>query len=301
MKNLNDLPFKKIKIKKNKTNKIFFILYILIIIILFLLIIIGILLYRNSSIYSIHNNFNLKEEKLENKTQKDLPDTVSKNIQSFSHQFLILLLGKNCPNKNLRTIYFPRNNHKRKYDKPNNWSFSNENRIREFNYYNQTFYTETKDGIREKIFKNLGIKLSEIIGIHSLYMTNYLIDKKFKNKIKNHIVNKYQKINRFFNYRDYISKSLLYKNYIRMKNIFPDDYNYMLETYSNPEDEIIISHKFNNYLFKNFSKSELWLVKPQLGRLGKSISFLKNRADIKKGYLITKFLPNPHLIRGYMI
>ena len=93
MKNLNDLPFKKIKIKKNKTNKIFFILYILIIIILFLLIIIGILLYRNSSIYSIHNNFNLKEEKLENKTQKDLPDTVSKNIQSFSHQFLILLPG----------------------------------------------------------------------------------------------------------------------------------------------------------------------------------------------------------------
>jgi hypothetical protein len=84
-----------------------------------------------------------------------------------------------------------------------------------------------------------------------------------------------------------------------MKEIFPSEYNYMLETYSYPEDKDVINTKFANYSYETSSKDNLWLVKPKLGSLGSSISILKNISGIKKGYLITKFLNNPHLINGY--
>jgi len=70
---------------------------------------------------------------------------------------------------------------------------------------------------------------------HNLYSTPYIIYSKLKKKISKFIKNKYQKINRFYNYLEYVSKSLLYINYRELENKFPDDYNYMLETYSYPE------------------------------------------------------------------
>ena len=42
------------------------------------------------------------------------------------------------------------------------------------------------------------------------------------------------------------------------------------------------------------------MVKPTLGSLGLDISILTNFSDIKlKQFLLTKYLYNPHLIRGY--
>lgn len=84
-----------------------------------------------------------------------------------------------------------------------------------------------------------------------------------------------------------------------MKDLFPYDYDYMLETYSNPEDNNIIYNKFKNYTLTNYSKDELWLVKPKLSSLGINITILRNYSNIKSNYIVTKFLKNPHLIKGY--
>jgi hypothetical protein len=84
-----------------------------------------------------------------------------------------------------------------------------------------------------------------------------------------------------------------------MNEIFPNEYDYMLETYSYPEDKKEIEKKFKNYNYYNSSKDNLWLVKPKYGSYGFDISILKNKSDIKDKYLVTKFLNNPHLIKGY--
>ena len=96
-----------------------------------------------------------------------------------------------------------------------------------------------------------------------------------------------------------MSKSSLYENYIKIKEFFPSEYNYMMETYSYPEDKDIINKKFINYSFEKSSKDNLWLIKPKLGKFGKSISILKNISEIKNDFLITKYLYNPHLIKEY--
>lgn len=197
--------------------------------------------------------FNFKEIFSQNISQKITQNELKNN----SHNYLVLLPGNNCPNKNIRTLYFPRNSHIRKYDKPNYFVETNNSRIISFNYYHQTFYLEEKGEIRGYFLKKLGLVL-RTMGLHSLYLTSYKINKKYENNIKDNIVNKYQKINRFFNYYDYVSKYLLYKNYKIMKDLFP--YDYMLETYSNPEDNNTIYNKFKNYTLKNYSKMNYGLL-----------------------------------------
>ena len=84
-----------------------------------------------------------------------------------------------------------------------------------------------------------------------------------------------------------------------MKTLFQDDFDYMFETYSYPEDKIIIFNKFKNYRLTNYSQNELWLIKPKLSTCGANIALLKEYSDIKDDYIITKFLKNPHLIKGF--
>ena len=87
-----------------------------------------------------------------------------------------------------------------------------------------------------------------------------------------------------------------------MKELFPYEYNYMLETYSYPEDKDIIYNKFKDYSIKDSSKDNYWLIKPKLASVGFGIKILNSFENIEKldnNYYITKLLNNPHLIRGY--
>jgi len=137
------------------------------------------------------------------------------------------------------------------------------------------------------------------MGVHNLYILPYKVLKNLRRNITKNIVNKYQKINRYFNAFEYASKSSLYKNYKKMNEIFPDDYNYMLETFSFPEDKKIINKKFKDYSFNSTQKNDSWLIKPKMRSLGLGISILKNIANIKEECIITKYLINPHLIKGF--
>lgn len=161
-----------------------------------------------------------------------------------------------------------------------------------------TFYSIDKD-IREIILDNFGFRLKDKINSYILYLTPYVLSKTIIKNITKFLSNKYQKINRFFNYKEYVSKSLLYNNYKIFKKKFPEEFNYMFETYSYHEEKFKIYNRFKNYKFIN--SKDMWLIKPKAAAVGHGILFLKDFSDIKfkKNYIITKYLKNPYLIKGY--
>ena len=221
------------------------------------------------------------------------------NIEDFyKSQILFLLPGNLCPNRNLKTFFF-----KPIYPliSPKNIKFQEKNislKLIDKKENAPTVYTNEPGGIREILLAKTGIKLNTEMSVNNLYMTKYEISKIFAKNMNNIINSKYQKINRFYNFDEYVSKSLLYINYKPFHDKFPNDYNYMLETYSYPKEQKKIEKKFGDYkLEKN---DDIWMVKPNMASLGFQISILTNFTNIKlKNFLITKYLYNPHLIKGY--
>ena len=222
------------------------------------------------------------------------------NIEDFlNSENLILIPGEKCPNPENKITYFFKPKYppfSYEYIKFQQKNFS----LKAINdsLNNLTLFTEEKSEMREIFLKKLGFNLDKEMKVHNLYSTPYSIDMKLKKQINKNIINKYQKINRFYNYKEYVSKSLLYYNYQEFKKKFPNDYNYMLKTYSFPEEKDLIIKKFGNYSLNN--NKDIWMIKPSYGSLGLKITILTNFSEINlKNYLITKYLHNPHLIKGY--
>ena len=166
------------------------------------------------------------------------------------------------------------------------------------NYNLSFFHSKNINDFRFDKLAKMGLQGHNNLDIYNLYILPYDISHKLKNKITNLIINKNQKINRYFNYKEYVSKSLLYLNYRKMQKIFPSDYNYMLETYSYPEDRDLIISKFENYYYDSNSTDNIWLIKLKLSSIGHGISIMKKFPKLNKNFLITKYLNNPHIIKG---
>ena len=286
--------------------------YIIIFLVIFLIISLffNIYFFQNSQ----NDNTSVSQSKIIHYNKKNISSIISHtktdlsfntynihmdNIEDFySSENLILLPGNNCPNHNIKTFFFKPVYPliKSEYTKYQTKNFSL--RLRNESENVPSVYSSESDEIREVFLKRLGMKLNSKMSVDNLYMTTYSIYRKFKKNINNVVNNKYQKINRFYNYNEYVSKSLLYINYKPFHDKFPDDYNYMLETYSYPKEKQEIIEKFSKYSLKN--DNDVWMIKPTMGSLGLKISILTNYSDIKlKNYLITKYLYNPHLIKGY--
>ena len=286
--------------------------YIIIFLVIFLIISLffNIYFFQNSQ----NDNTSVSQSKIIHYNKKNISSIISHNktdlsfntynihmdnIEDFySSENLILLPGNNCPNHNIKTFFFKPVYPliKSEYTKYQVKNFSL--RLRNESENVPSVYSSESDEIREVFLKRLGMKLNSKMSVDNLYMTTYNIYRKFKKYINNVVNNKYQKINRFYNYNEYVSKSLLYINYKPFHDKFPDDYNYMLETYSYPKEKQEIIEKFSKYSLKN--DNDVWMIKPTMGSLGLEISILTNYSDIKlKNYLITKYLYNPHLIKGY--
>ena len=286
--------------------------YIIIFLVIFLIISLffNIYYFQNSQ----NDNTSVSQSKINPYNKKNISNIISHtktdlafntysihmdNIEDFySSKNLILLPGNNCPNHNIKTFFFKPVYPliKSEYTKYQVKNFSL--RLRNESENVPSVYSSESDEIREVFLKRLGMKLNSKMSVDNLYMTTYSIYRKFKKNINNVVNNKYQKINRFYNYNEYVSKSLLYINYKPFHDKFPDDYNYMLETYSYPKEKQEIIEKFSKYSLKN--DNDVWMIKPTMGSLGLKISILTNYSDIKlKNYLITKYLYNPHLIKGY--
>jgi hypothetical protein len=142
------------------------------------------------------------------------------------------------------------------------------------------------------------LKYNNISIINSEYSPNILwsfLESDNKYELLSHL-NKYSIIrDSHFGY-DLGNKKIAYEYYIDYKRKFPNDFDYMPETYL-PNQKDLIKNKFNNY---TFIKNDLWLCKKMDGSLGSGISFIKDYNDFTKcNQLITRYIHNPHLINNY--
>ena len=88
-------------------------------------------------------------------------------------------------------------------------------------------------------------------------------------------------------------KDEAYYLYLQMKKKFPNDYNFMFESYFMPKEEDKIIKKFKNY---NLTEDNLWLCKESFGSLGIGIKILKTYDNfINCKGIISRYLHNPHL------
>ena len=153
------------------------------------------------------------------------------NVDDFyKSNYFILIPDKFCPNQDLKTYFF-----KPKYPQliSNFIKFQDKNiSLQAVKLYKPTGLTDEINEVREKLLTQLGFKLESKIKSFNLYKVPYKLGSSFINNINKFIINKFQKINRFFNYQEYLSKSLLYLNYKKIKDKYPLDFDYMLETYN---------------------------------------------------------------------
>ena len=122
---------------------------------------------------------------------------------------------------------------------------------------------------------------------------NMLAVPPYKFNIEN--VNKYQFFYKRGGQVGISNKNNLHRYYDLMKKEFPDDYNYMAETYAYPEMKSTIKKKFSDYRQKT---GNLWLIKPKSSSEGRGIHMFNSLEEEKGSYLITKYIENPHLLNG---
>lgn len=106
---------------------------------------------------------------------------------------------------------------------------------------------------------------------------------------------KYQRVNHFPQSFHLGRKDLMWKSVYRMKKSFPKDFDICPQTYLLPDD-----YKKLSFDREADKKNALFIMKPNAASCGKGISILGPQDQIPKkgGYLISKYVSNPHLIDG---
>ena len=235
------------------------------------------------------------KRKILDKKNNQIPDLIYHENQTLT----LLKPSHKCKNPSPRTIYFK--------------TFQKEEKLSD-EYQIETINLEKKDQkyfvtyltLEENYFNNF-VNILDKNGIirsyyhnneHNLYIKGFEPSFFLNNNKKGNYFNVFQKVYHFMGVEDFFYKDLLYKNYLYMKSYFKA-YNYMPITYEYPKDAKKIEKKFSNY---KLNLKDLWIVKPTNLFSGKGIHIFKSlreeqKIDLKK-YLISKYLDNPHLIKG---
>ena len=280
--NNSDLTYEEANAKNYKKYVFLIILKLM----MFIFFIILLLITKNNKISNIQNNtINIR----------NVSDIDISEIKSYNNQTLKLLVpSKQCNNLFPRTVYLTSNF--RTTNISDNIEVNEINLKENDRRFFVTFYSEGREKHLDYfnlLEENGLIRGFSISGSHNIF-TNIRRRGDFIKMSKNKIINKYQKKYGFSNVKEFYHKNLLYKNYKLIKNIFNNDFNYMSETYSYPEDKTEIKNKFNNY---KLNLENLWLVKPTSKSEGRGISIFKSLKEISLSeFLITKFIKNPDLI-----
>ena len=131
----------------------------------------------------------------------------------------------------------------------------------------------------------------------NLHSHNLLIKNPQPNKLKQiGIIPSFQKIFSHNNFEMFSYKDQTYIFYYLMHKEFPEDYDYMPETYSYPENSTEILKKFRNY---KLSEDNLWLMKPKKSSLGKDIKIFRRLESAPNDFILTKYISYPHLIHKH--
>ncbi len=106
---------------------------------------------------------------------------------------------------------------------------------------------------------------------------------------------KYQLLNVMFETNNLGNKLLMYLKYRNIQKLFPNDFQYVPESFILSQDREILSKRFKDY---KQTEQDLWVYKPPEGLQGIGIKFLKNGEDFLKYSFISKYISNPHLLYG---
>ena len=94
-------------------------------------------------------------------------------------------------------------------------------------------------------------------------------------------------------------KDGLNRFYNKQKAKFPEDYNYIPETYLYPDQKEEIYKKFKNY---HYDPNDVWLLKPARGLMALGIQLVDNYDTIKNykrhKYLVSRYVKDPLLINN---
>ena len=135
------------------------------------------------------------------------------------------------------------------------------------------------------------IRVNSIEQNSNLIWVNVPFSKKYNRKFV-----KYQRYNHFLNHSQITRKDLLYRNFMKMKNNFSEDFNYMSVTYTLPRDYKKIKENFENYIPQS---NYLWLLKPSGSARGEGIKFMESFSDVPKNLtILTRYIHNPDLLKG---
>jgi tubulin polyglutamylase TTLL4 len=112
-------------------------------------------------------------------------------------------------------------------------------------------------------------------------------------RLKN--LNGFQKINHFAGSWGIGSKAHMWRHVQRMRRIHGPSFEIAPQTYIFPEDY----KRFT--LDREQEKKQMYIMKPAASSCGRGIRIIGKNTTVKKraGYVVSKYIKNPHLIRGY--
>ena len=159
-------------------------------------------------------------------------------------------------------------------------------------------YFVTYEATEEYYSRDCVMKVANNSGVIRSYSTlnshNLLLKQPFQS-ITYKKTPKFQKIYSFINFSILSHKDLTYTHYLEMKKNFPEEYNYIAETYFYPEEKDKIENLLKDY---KVTPDDLWLIKPKSGSLGHGIRIFLSLDDIPKEFLLTRYINPPHLINN---
>ena len=235
------------------------------------------------------NYENLPEEYVNPNERIEIFNTVEQKIS-------LLNPSKNCPKKHPRTVFFYYNESLNK----NDWEQLSKLNIENITIKNKNYFVTFKGFNQDYNKKSVigPLEYNNLIRSGKRLDNNLIMEfcgseerDKFIQSLK-----KYQKYDVFPMNGEITRKSSLYLNYKIFKEKFPDDFNYMPETFIMPKDKKIIEEKFKNY---KIDVNNLWIVKPKYLSRGRGIHLFDNmKDDINNDILISRYISNPHTING---
>ena len=204
--------------------------------------------------------------------------------------------SKNCPKKHPRTVFFYYNETLIK----NDWEKLSKLNIENITIKNKNYFVTYKGFGNQYNTKSVigPLSYNNLIRSRKRLDNNLIMEycgseerDKFIQSLK-----KYQKFDIFPMNGEITRKSSLYLNYKIFKENFPNDFDYMPESFVMPKDKKIIEKKFKNY---KIDANDLWIVKPKYLSRGRGIHLFDNlKDDINNDVLISKYISNPHTVNG---
>lgn len=108
-------------------------------------------------------------------------------------------------------------------------------------------------------------------------------------------MNKYQRTNQFPSCTEFGVKDKLWKNLKKQKAKFPEEYYFLPKSYVLPDEFDLFTKERKADGF-----SKMYIKKPANDAAGKGIKVIGRTHEVEneKGYLISEYVENPHLING---